>query len=84
MSALGLTGVTAYFGLLDVGRPVAGETVVVPAQPARRARSLGRLPRSKAAPSSASRAGRRNAAGGPMRPASMRRSTTSRRTFGRD
>jgi NADPH-dependent curcumin reductase CurA len=29
MSALGMTGLTAYFGLLDVGRPVAGETVVV-------------------------------------------------------
>ena len=29
MSALGLTGMTAYFGLLEVGRPVAGETVVV-------------------------------------------------------
>jgi NADPH-dependent curcumin reductase CurA len=29
MSALGLTGITAYFGLLDVGRPVADETVVV-------------------------------------------------------
>jgi NADPH-dependent curcumin reductase CurA len=29
LSALGLTGITAYFGLLDVGRPVAGETVVV-------------------------------------------------------
>ncbi len=29
MSALGMNGVTAYFGLLDVGRPVAGETVVV-------------------------------------------------------
>ncbi len=29
MSALGLTGLTAYFGLLDVGKPVAGETVVV-------------------------------------------------------
>jgi NADPH-dependent curcumin reductase len=29
MSTLGLTGITAYFGLLDVGRPVAGETVVV-------------------------------------------------------
>ncbi len=34
-----------------------------PAQPARRARSLGRSPRSRAATSSASRAGRRNAAG---------------------
>ena len=29
MSALGMTGITAYFGLLDVGRPKAGETVVV-------------------------------------------------------
>jgi NADPH-dependent curcumin reductase len=29
MSTLGATGITAYFGLLDVGRPVAGETVVV-------------------------------------------------------
>ena len=29
MSALGLTGLTAYFGLIEVGRPVAGETVVV-------------------------------------------------------
>ncbi len=29
MSALGLTGITAYFGLLEVGRPKPGETVVV-------------------------------------------------------
>ncbi len=29
MSVLGMTGMTAYFGLLDVGRPVAGETVVI-------------------------------------------------------
>ena len=29
MSALGMTGITAYFGLLDVGRPKAGETVLV-------------------------------------------------------
>jgi NADPH-dependent curcumin reductase CurA len=29
MSALGLTGVTAYFGLLEIGRPRPGETVVV-------------------------------------------------------
>ena len=31
MSALGLTGMTAYFGLLEVGRPKPGETVVVSA-----------------------------------------------------
>jgi NADPH-dependent curcumin reductase CurA len=29
MGVLGMIGMTAYFGLLDVGRPVAGETVVV-------------------------------------------------------
>ncbi|HEU0103991.1 MAG TPA: NADP-dependent oxidoreductase [Mycobacteriales bacterium] len=29
LGALGMTGMTAYFGLLDVGRPRAGETVVV-------------------------------------------------------
>jgi len=31
MSVLGATGMTAYFGLLDVGRPQPGETVVVSA-----------------------------------------------------
>ncbi|MCC5859492.1 MAG: NADP-dependent oxidoreductase [Ectothiorhodospiraceae bacterium] len=29
LGALGMTGMTAYFGLLDVGRPQAGETVLV-------------------------------------------------------
>jgi len=31
MSVLGMTGMTAYFGLLDVGKPKAGDTVVVSA-----------------------------------------------------
>jgi NADPH-dependent curcumin reductase len=31
LSALGIPGLTAYFGLLEVGRPAAGETVVVSA-----------------------------------------------------
>ena len=31
MSALGLTGLTAYFGLLEIGRPKKGEAVVVSA-----------------------------------------------------
>jgi len=31
MSALGMTGVTAYFGLLDIGKPKPGETVMVSA-----------------------------------------------------
>jgi NADPH-dependent curcumin reductase CurA len=29
LSTLGMTGMTAYFGLLDIGKPAAGETVVV-------------------------------------------------------
>lgn len=29
LGILGLNGLTAYFGLLDVGRPIAGDTVVV-------------------------------------------------------
>jgi NADPH-dependent curcumin reductase CurA len=29
LSTLGMTGMTAYFGLLDVGKPVAGGTVVI-------------------------------------------------------
>lgn len=31
MSVLGATGMTAYFGLLDIGKPQAGETLVVSA-----------------------------------------------------
>lgn len=31
MSVLGMTGLTAYFGMMDIGRPQAGETVVVSA-----------------------------------------------------
>lgn len=31
MSALGMTGATAYFGLLEIGKPKPGETVVVSA-----------------------------------------------------
>jgi NADPH-dependent curcumin reductase len=31
MSVLGATGLTAYFGLMDIGKPQAGETVVVSA-----------------------------------------------------
>ena len=29
LGALGITGLTAYFGLLEIGQPLAGETVVV-------------------------------------------------------
>ena len=29
LNVLGLTGITAYFGLLDIGQPKEGDTVVV-------------------------------------------------------
>jgi len=31
LGALGMTGMTAYFGLLDIGRPLPGQTVVISA-----------------------------------------------------
>jgi hypothetical protein len=47
MSALGLTGLTAYFGLLDVGRPVAGETVVVSGAAGATGSAVGQIARIK-------------------------------------
>ena len=49
LGVLGMPGLTAYYGLLEVGQPQAGETVVVTGRPARWAARLGRLPRSRAA-----------------------------------
>ena len=63
MSALGLTGMTAYFGLLEVGRPAQAKPSSFRARQARPVRSSGRSPKSRAAAPSESRAGRRNAAG---------------------
>jgi NADPH-dependent curcumin reductase len=48
MSVLGLTGLTAYFGMLRVGQPKAGETVVVSGAAGRRGRSRRRWRRSRA------------------------------------
>jgi NADPH-dependent curcumin reductase CurA len=47
MSALGLTGITAYFGLLDVGRPVVGETVVVSAAASATGSVVGQIAKNK-------------------------------------
>ncbi len=47
MSALGLTGLTAYFGLLDVGRPAAGETVVVSGAAGATGSAVGQIARIK-------------------------------------
>ena len=59
----GMTGLTAYFGLLDIGRPEGGRhRASCPARPARWAASSGRSRRSRAPAWSGSRAGRRSAA----------------------
>ena len=45
MSVLGVTGLTAYFGLLEVGRPAAGETVVVSAAAGATGNVVGQIAR---------------------------------------
>jgi NADPH-dependent curcumin reductase CurA len=45
MSVLGVTGLTAYFGLLEVGRPKAGETVVVSAAAGATGNVVGQIAR---------------------------------------
>jgi len=47
MSALGVTGLTAYFGLLEIGRPEAGETVVVSAAAGATGSVVGQIARLK-------------------------------------
>ncbi len=47
LSALGMPGMTAYFGLLEIGRPVAGETVVVSAAAGAVGQVVGQIARIK-------------------------------------
>lgn len=49
LGVLGLNGLTAYFGLLKIGQPKAGETASCRRPPALSARAWGRSPRSRAA-----------------------------------
>ena len=49
LGVLGGTGLTAYFGMREVARPKAGETVVVSGRPARRGPSRCRSARSPSA-----------------------------------
>ena len=68
LSVYGIAGLTAYFGLLHVGKPKQGETVVVSAA----ARSQG----SRDAMSSASPAARKSVTGSPANSGSMPRLIT--------
>ena len=47
LGALGITGLTAYFGLLDIGQPKAGETVVVSAAAGATGSVVGQIARIK-------------------------------------
>jgi NADPH-dependent curcumin reductase CurA len=47
LSVLGITGLTAYFGLLDVGRPEEGQTVVVSAAAGATGNVVGQIARIK-------------------------------------
>ena len=47
LSWLGMPGLTAYFGLLDVGRPPPGETVVVSAASAAVGELVGQIAKQK-------------------------------------
>ncbi|MBK6579687.1 MAG: hypothetical protein IPG17_26570 [Sandaracinaceae bacterium] len=77
LNVLGGNGLTAYFGLYDVGRPEAGETVLVKARPAGGgAASWGSWRSSAAAAWWASRGLATSASGCAASWASTRRSTT--------
>ena len=68
LGVLGVSGLTAYFGLLDVGRPEPGQTVVVSGA----AGSVGRL----ASKNLALDCGRLTLFGNPANPASMQKLKT--------
>lgn len=56
LGVLGMTGMTAYFGLLDVGQPQPGDTVVVSAAAGAVGSAVGQIAKIKAAARWASRA----------------------------
>ena len=60
VGVLGMPGMTAYFGLLDIGKPQPGETVVVAAASGAVGSRSARLQRSKARAWSVSPAARKN------------------------
>jgi NADPH-dependent curcumin reductase CurA len=83
LGALGMPGMTAYFGLLEIGKPKSGETVVVSGAAGAVGMVVGQLRGSSAAASSGSPAARRNAAISSTSSASMRPSTISPKTCAR-
>jgi NADPH-dependent curcumin reductase CurA len=76
LSVLGITGLTAYFGMLDVGRPRPVRQFWSPARQVLSARSPDRSRSSRVAASSGRLVAPRKANGSSMNSASMRPSTT--------
>ena len=76
LGALGMPGMTAYFGLLDIGRPQEGETVVVSGAAGAVEASSGRSRSSRDVTRWGSRAASRSAAAWSRSSASTRASTT--------
>jgi NADPH-dependent curcumin reductase CurA len=61
LAALGMTGMSAYFALLEVGQPKAGDTVVISGAAGAVGSIAGQIAKIKAAGSSASRVARKSA-----------------------
>jgi len=81
LSALGMPGLTAYFGLLDIGRPEPGQTVVVSGAAGAVGQIVGQIAKLKGARAIGDRGWRRkNVVTCSSSSASTRRSITSRRT----
>ena len=81
LSGLGVTSLTAYFGLLDVGRPRPGETVLVSAAAGAVGSVAGQIARLGGCRVVGSRALRRSAAGSRPSSPSTRPSTTAAKTW---
>ncbi len=79
LSVLGMTGITAYFGLLEVGRPVAGETVVVSGAAGATGSVVGQIARIKGCRAIGVAGGAEKCRWLTEVAVSRRRSTTSRR-----
>jgi len=62
LHAVGMTGLTAYFGLFDVGKPRAGDTVLVSCAAGAVGQVVGQLAKIAGCRASASPAGRRKRA----------------------
>ena len=80
LGVLGMPGLTAYVGLLDIGQPRAGETVVVAAATGAVGSVVGQIAKIRGAGSSASPAAPTSAATRSRASASMRASITAPRS----